>query len=208
MAKNKTIVSFILDKSGSMGSVREATISGFNEYVGTLKRDGKSHYEFTLTLFDTEVTMPVKGASIKKVPDLVASEYVPDGMTALYDAVCRTIKKVKAYKGDKVLCVIMTDGQENSSKEYTQDTMKALIKEKEKEGNWTFVFLGANQDSYANAQQFGMKTMNVSNYNATPDGIKKAMRSVASNTVAYAASAGLSTQEFFTRDDQESLEAK
>lgn len=201
--KTKTIVNFILDKSGSMGSVRDATISGFNEYLQTLKKD-KNDYQFTLTLFDTDVVEAIKGERIGDVEELTNKTYSPDGMTALYDAVCSTIKGVSSKKGDKVLTVIMTDGGENSSKEYDEKTMKALITEKEKDG-WTFVFLGANQDSYAVAQQYGFSAQNVSNFNATGAGMAKAMRSVANNTSMYAASADSNTA-FFTKRDQEDIE--
>lgn len=204
--KKKTIVNFILDKSGSMSSVQDATISGFNEYVGTLKKDAKSDYEFTLTLFDTETTMPYEGVAISKVKDLDSKSYVPNGNTALYDAVCRTIKGVKATKGQKVLTIIMTDGEENSSQEYKDTHMKELIAEKEKEGNWTFVYLGANQDSYAKAAQYGFSAMNTSNFHATTAGTGSAMRMMAANTVSFAAQASSNTSSFLSKDDQDLLE--
>ncbi len=202
----KTIVNFILDKSGSMSSVQDATISGFNEYIATLKKDKKSTYEFTLTLFDTEVATPVKSEDIKDVKDLDRKSYNPDGWTALYDAVCRTIKGVTLKKGEKAIAIIMTDGEENSSKEYTEVQMKALIQEREKEGNWTFVYLGANQDSYAKAQKYGFNQMNISNFNATTAGVGATMRAMASNTVMYSASSLSSTMDFFSKDDQDELE--
>lgn len=187
-----------------MGIVREATISGFNEYIQTLKKDKKSNYKFTLTLFDTDVNKPVENVDIKDVEDLTAATYSPDGMTALYDAVCSTIKGVKTTnKKDKVLTVIMTDGQENSSKEYNQKDMKALIEEKTKEG-WMFVYLGANQDSYAAAQQFSINMANVSNFNTTAAGVGMTMRTMATNTMAYSGDpTGSAT--FFTKADQDNL---
>lgn len=202
MIKSKTIVNFILDESGSMQSVKDSTVSGFNEYIDTLKKDKKSDYEFTLTLFNTVTRQPILKKSVKEVGKL---DFSPDGMTALYDAVCTTIKGVKEKKNQKVITVIMTDGEENSSKEYSEKDMKSLIKEREKKGNWTFVYLGANQDSYKVAQKYGISTMNVSNYNATGAGVSATMRSVASNTVCYAASASSATQDFFSKEDQDLL---
>jgi hypothetical protein len=202
MIKQKTIVNFILDESGSMQSVKDSTVSGFNEYISTLKKDKKSDYEFTLTLFNTVTRQPILKKAIGEVGKL---DFSPDGMTALYDAVCTTIKGVKEKKNQKVITVIMTDGEENSSKEYSEKDMKALIKEREGKGNWTFVYLGANQDSYKVAQKYGISTMNVSNYNATGAGVSATMRSVASNTVMYAASATSSTQDFFSKEDQDLL---
>lgn len=199
-----TIVNFILDKSGSMGMVREATISGFNEYIQTLKKDKKNKYKFTLTLFDTEVSTPVENTDIKDVEDLTAKTYSPDGMTALYDAVCSTINGVKAKKDQKVLTIIMTDGQENSSKEYTEKEMKKLVDEKTKDG-WKFVYLGANQDSYATAQKFGVATADIANFNATGTGVLRSMSMMATNTTAYAGSAD-NNATFFTAADQKELE--
>lgn len=200
------MVNFILDKSGSMESVRDATISGFNEYLGTLRKDRKSEYEFTLTLFDTLMSSPVLSQPLDKVKDLTRETYVPNGMTALYDAVCSAIRVVVEKKDQKVVFIIMTDGEENSSKEHDRAKMKELIEERTKKGNWTFVYLGANQDSYANAQKMGIKTMNTSNFNSTPVGMAAAMRSVADNTVAYAASSGGQTNAFFSRDAQDAME--
>lgn len=178
-----------------MTSVREATISGFNEYLQTLKKDAKSAYEFTLTLFDTSVYRPTVAEKIRDVENLDARQYNPSGGTALYDAVCSTIRGIN-----------MTDGEENSSKEHTEKNMKALIKEREAKGNWTFVYLGANQDSYAVAQKYGFAGMNVSNFNATGKGISNTMRAVANNTVMYSAQATSSSKNFFSAQDQDDLD--
>lgn len=210
MAKSNrkiTLVNFILDKSGSMDSVRDATISGFNEYLKTLQKDIKSEYEFTLTLFDTMVTCPVLAYPVRQVKELSRTSYKPDGMTALYDAVCSTIRNVKERKDQKVICIIMTDGEENSSKEYDQVKMKELIDERTKKGNWTFVYLGANQDSYANASKFGISHMNAANFHSTGAGVGASMRNMAMNTMAYAASAEVKTDSFFSKEDQELLDS-
>lgn len=207
----KTVVSFILDKSSSMGMVQDATISGFNEYIDTLKKDKKGDYSFTLTLFDTEITTPIEGVPLKKVEPLTRSSYRPSGCTALYDAVCRTINDLDVSKKDSSLVIIMTDGEENSSREYNEQKMKDIIKKLEKKGNWTFVFLGANQDSYAKASQFGFNRSNVSNYNATDSGTRMAFSSLARNTASFSAQsfdggAGGSTANFFSAKDQEDIE--
>lgn len=203
---SETLVNFILDKSGSMDSVVDATISGFNEYVKTLKKDGNK-YEFTLTLFDTMIEVPIKGEAISQVPDLDREKYKPSGGTALYDAVCTTIKGVKEKKGQKVINIIMTDGEENSSKEYTQVQMKALIAEREKKGNWTFVYLGANQDSYAAAAKFGIPMGNAVNFVSTSAGVNVAMRTLSANTSNFAMSAASATSAFFAGSDQSKLTA-
>lgn len=200
----KIIVNFILDKSRSMQEVRNSTISGFNEYISTLKEDKKSEYEFTLTLFDTSVETVIKAKSLKSVKKLDADSYKPNGGTALYDAVCSTILNTKV-EGQKVINVIMTDGEENSSSTYTEKDMRMLIKVLENQGNWTFVYLGANQDSYKAAQKFGFQMGNVSNFNATSLGMSATMRSVASNTMNFSAASGTATNAFFSKADQDML---
>lgn len=205
VARGETLVNFILDKSGSMESVRSATISGFNEYLNTLKKDGNK-YSFSLTLFDTIVQSLFINKDIKDIKDLDSESYNPNGGTSLYDAVCSTIRKITEKKGQKVINIIMTDGQENSSKEYTEKNMKELIKEREKSGNWTFVYLGANQDSYANAQKFGISEMNTSNFVANNAGVKRSMNVMASNTATFAMSAVASTDSFFSTINQHDLQ--
>jgi len=99
----------------------------------------------------------------------------------------------------------MTDGEENSSKEYTQEQMRTLIKEREDKGNWTFVYLGANQDSYKMAQKYGISQMNTTNFSATNKGITRAMHTMATNTSNFAMNANASTSTFFSQTDQSNI---
>ena len=194
--KKITNVAFILDKSGSMDVIKDSTISGFNEYIKTLKKDKKSSYLFTLTMFDTEISTPILEKKITDIDDLNDKTYNPSGMTALYDAVVTTVKKIENKK-DKMLVVIMTDGEENSSREYTQENLKSMVKKLEAKKNWSFVFLGANQDSWLNAQKFGFNKGNVVNFVASNQGVKNAMRNVGMSTMSFSASACNTTQDFF-----------
>ena len=190
----KTVrVHFILDKSGSMELVRNATISGFNEYISTLNNDD-AKYEITLTVFDTEVTKLYEKAKPKDIL-LSKEEYVPSGMTALYDAACSALKKIKGGRVKNVV-VIMTDGEENSSKEYTEKDFQEIVKKLDEKKNWTFVYLGANQDSWAVAQRFGFERGNVANIDYTPDAFYHATRVMAASTMAFARSDSDSTTDF------------
>lgn len=203
--KNVVSVSFILDKSGSMQSVRGATISGFNEYIGTLKKDKKADYELTLTLFDTSVTTHER-ESIEDVSELTTVTYDPNGGTALYDAAVTTIQNaVKTHKG-KSLVIIMTDGEENSSKEHTEEDLKKLIKKLEKTGEWTFVFLGANQDSYAKAAKYGISAQNATNFNASDMGTRAAFVGMAVATSNFASEVNTVTDSFFSKEQQKDIE--
>ena len=186
----KTLINFILDKSGSMSMRTDATISGFNEYLKTVKKEtkkDKTKASFSLTMFDTEIVKPYVAVDIDKVEDLNNKTYEPNGMTALYDAVCQTIKvtekKVKEIKEKvAVITVILTDGEENSSQEYTEKNLTAEIKRLQK-GNWSFVFLGANQDSWNTATGWGIKTGNIANFSMDTDkSVRSAFNSVALGT--------------------------
>lgn len=199
--KKTTVVNFILDMSGSMTNVWDATIDGFNEYVQGLKNDG-SDYRISLTIFDTVVENPYTNVPIEKVKELTRKVYHPRGATALYDAVCSTVNKVheSANSNEKHLVVIMTDGEENSSREYSSKDMKALKEKLTAEGNWTFVFLGANQDAWATAQNWGYDQMNVASYNSTTLGSRAAFSNMSASTINFARSADTNTQAFMSQD--------
>ncbi len=180
---------FILDKSGSMGHLREAAISGVNEYVNTLKADKDGTYTFTLTLFDSiSIESPFLTMDIAKVPPLTETIYRPLGNTPLYDAVCKTVKQVEhaVADGDPVLVTIMTDGLENDSREYTKQDLSDLVTRLTKKG-WTFTFMGANMDAYAVSQSFGIPAANAMQWAPSPEGTSLAMRTHASSTSRYAA---------------------
>lgn len=96
----KTLINFILDESGSMQDIKESTISGFNEYVGSLKRQKKQKYLFTLTKFDsTGIRIPYIARDIKKVPKLNSDTYQPGQNTPLYDIVTTIANMVYGYNG-------------------------------------------------------------------------------------------------------------
>lgn len=203
-----TVVNFILDKSGSMSSMRETVIDGFNEYVDNLR--DKPNILFSFTLFDSDdVEHRYVVEPVKDVDELTRDNYVPGAATPLFDAVCSTIyasrdKLDKAYKKYSSLVVVMTDGMENASQEYSMQDFVKLKKELEGKGNWTFVFMGANQDAWATAQQWGLSRGNTLSWDASASGASKAMRSLADNTVMYASAmsngggGGGSTTAFFS----------
>lgn len=200
----KVNVIFVLDKSGSMESVIDATISGFNEYIGTLQKDTDIEYVFSLTLFDTSIQYPYRNINIKEVKPLDKDSYQPNGGTALYDAVCRTLVG-GADLSQKTLVVIMTDGEENSSKTYTQDHFKDMVEMLKKTEHVSFVFLGANQNAWANAAKWGFTQQNVASYNSTDKGTKVAFFAMSANTRNFAESSGTTTSDFFSEKQQQDL---
>lgn len=181
------LVNVVLDKSGSMKANQKSTIEGYNEYLAGLRTDTDTQYNVSLTQFDAPQTTPELTISyidkpLSEITDLTAADYKPRGMTPLYDAIGETIRRVES-KGRPILCVIITDGHENSSKEFSLLGIKEQIKEKEAEG-WTFVFLGADINAYQVAQDMGMNAMNASIYDPAAEQVM--FRSAAHATQSYA----------------------
>jgi hypothetical protein len=203
-APEATLISVILDRSGSMQSVCEPTISGFNEFLRTQQRqhDGGGAL-MSLTQFDDRYEVNFVGEPIENVPELDTHSYVPRGRTALFDAIGRTIHEVEAWATahgwrDRVLVLIVTDGQENASTEYGFEAVRALIEQKEKDG-WNFAYMGANQDSFTVAGSLSIRADFTANYDATAAGTRMSFQRMARSTSAYRASGsrGSSSARFF-----------
>lgn len=180
MKAGLTEIICVIDKSGSMDSLKSDAIGAFNTFLEQQKAlPGEA--KITLTLFDTDYKIVHNGVPIASVPALTLDTYVPGGMTALLDAAGRTIDKVgerlKATpendRPEKVLMVILTDGEENSSHEYTRQQLFDKITHQKAKYNWEFIFLAANQDAIQAGQSIGV-SHNFA-YAATSKGIHHAM---------------------------------
>ena len=174
MAKNSIEIVGILDRSGSMQNLEEATIDGYNDFIKKQKAEGPGRV--TLAIFDDQYDLVYEQLSLKKVPKLKNDVYYARGMTALRDAVGRTITAVhERYKNgkrpDKTLVFIVTDGYENASTEYTQEQIKKMIKKRTKDG-WEFFFMGANVDSFAVGRDHGIAKSHIANYTHSKIGTK------------------------------------
>ena len=146
-------ISFILDETGSMMSIKDKTISDFKEYLQQIK---SFKGVFTLTKFNSNKVEVVYTKSIKEVPELTAETYNPVDSTPLYDAIGKTVKELERDENkQELLVVILTDGEENASKEYDKKAITALMKEKESKG-WTFVYLGVGQAAWVEGHKLGM----------------------------------------------------
>jgi hypothetical protein len=193
---SKTLVTFLLDRTGSMEAIRDDTIVAFNTYLDALKQDGESLY-FTLIQFDSMgVDKLSVNEPVKNVPPLTRETFVPRAATPLFDAAYKTIKAVeKAVSGNpsnKVVICIQTDGQENSSTEYSWDALNALIKEKFEAG-WQFNFMGAGIDAYQQASRMGIAVDQTVAYSKDTVATRAAFSATAQNTARYALGAAKST---------------
>lgn len=163
-----TDITLVVDRSGSMERVREDAEGGVNAFI---QQQANEPGEALLTLvqFDTDYAFIHKGAPIGDVPKY---ELQPRGMTALLDAVGRAINETnerlaKLDEADRpglVVFVVMTDGFENSSYEFTKDQIKQMIERQQNEYKWQFTFLGANQDAFSEAGAMGIDAAGVANY--------------------------------------------
>ena len=175
-------IAIILDRSGSMASVKEGTIAGFNEFVESQK---KLPGEATISLFqfDDVYETVYDGIDIKNTILLTEATYQPRNITALLDAIGKTIinlgQKLNTIpekdRPEKVIVVIQTDGYENASKEFSSLEINEMITHQREKYNWQFVFLGANQDAIMTASHLGIAANKSMTYAHSSDGNIHAM---------------------------------
>jgi uncharacterized protein YegL len=162
-------VVFVLDKSGSMAGSEEHTISSFNEYLEKEKTN-KFNTNITTVLFNDHYSYLHKRKAVSKVNNLTDKEYSVEGCTALYDSLGNAITFMEQEKTDQVLFIIITDGYENASSEYSKDKIRKMIK---KHTDWEFIYIGADIDSYAAGGDIGIRRTNIANYRKDKKGISK-----------------------------------
>lgn len=159
MAKKIKHCVFILDQTGSMSSLKGDTIGGFNEFLKKQKRITKFDVRFTLVLFDSvEVEKRYAGVPVAKVKPLDEKNYKPRGLTPLFDAIGVGIAENDSKKD--VFFIILTDGFENYSSEYTREQIRSLIEKKTKAG-WGFQYLGVGLDKFSDAFVNSGRTMGI-----------------------------------------------
>lgn len=189
--KDYTHLIIILDRSGSMSNVRVDMQGGFDAFV---KDQQELEGEATLTLaqFDTDYDIVHDNIAIANVPNL---NLVPRGGTALLDALGRTMNTERERilemdaddKPEKIICVVITDGYENSSHEYNRKQIFDMIDdlENEEDPQWDFVFLGANQDAIAEGGSMGVRATKSITYDASSEGTSMAFKSLSKNMSSY-----------------------
>lgn len=164
MKKDYTHIAIVLDRSGSMSSVKEATINGFNEFI-VGQRQVKGEATVTLAQFDDVYEVVYDFVDLKTVPFLNERTYCPRNFTALLDAMGRTINETgkrlaampESQRPERVIMLIQTDGMENSSKEFDSGKILEMVTHQRDKYNWQFIFLGANQDAILTAQSYGIQ---------------------------------------------------
>lgn len=186
---NFTHIAVVLDRSGSMACVQNDMEGGFNTYVEQ-QREVDGRCTMSLYQFDDEYEVVFEDREINDVPTL---QLVPRGCTALFDAVGRTINSVgeklaaleEEQRPGRVILVIITDGQENASHEFTRNSIKEMIEHQESVYSWEIVFLGSNFDAYAEGMTMGFAGTKSFTYASNHEGIVRAFDSLSANTSAY-----------------------
>jgi len=189
MNPNLTEIAFILDRSGSMSSMVEPAISGFNRLL-VEQQQTPGEARFTLVLFDDQYEVPHASVPIGGVPQLDVRTFVPRGSTALLDAVARTIDELglrlaampEAERPGRVIVAILTDGLENASRVHTWQDVSRRIQHQKDCYQWEFLFLGANQDAIATAGRMSIAAthsasfeMNEDSYHGTKGAVSRKM---------------------------------
>ena len=163
-AKKKTLVCVILDESGSMATKKADVIGGFNQFLRDQKALTVDEMRLSLTKFNTLCSTVYSAMPVADVPELTEASYVPGGNTALFDAVAETVRLADKDKleDERVLVLVMTDGQENSSRETSRDQVQAIIAERTARGTWTFAYIGENPERWA--RETGASVRNTAQY--------------------------------------------
>lgn len=178
MRNDLTELVFILDRSGSMSGLEGDTIGGFNSLLEKQKGEPGAAV-VTTVLFDNHYELLHDRIDLAGVAPITDREYYVRGSTALLDAIGRTLVKteraqantLEAMRAGKTLVVIITDGMENASREYTAEKVRAMI-ERQKERGWEFLFLGANIDAVDVASRYGVDPDKAARYSATSAGTR------------------------------------
>jgi hypothetical protein len=171
-------VTLVIDKSGSMQPLTKDTIGGVNNLLAEQRRQ-EGEARLTMIQFDSRVKFVHTGVNVKNIPDLNEDTYRPSGNTALVDAMAHGIistgNRLRDMRPEdrpaKVIFVVITDGQENSSNEFNKGQLRQMVREQSNVYNWEFVYLGANVDAFSEAGNLGISYVNAANYGANAKGI-------------------------------------
>lgn len=215
MDQDYTHITIVIDRSGSMSHLQKDTIGGFNQFLADQKKvPGKA--TMTLVQFDDQYQTDFNGIPIADVPALTPETYVPRGGTALLDALHKAIAETKEFinampedkRPGRVITVVITDGEENQSREVKKADLKKEVEECET-ALWRFVFMGANLDSFGEAGSLGMRYAGSTlDYTPTADGVGSAYTALCSGVslvrcMSYSASVDRNTAFFVDGTGQE-----
>jgi Mg-chelatase subunit ChlD len=188
-----TEIAFILDQSGSMESIKKGTLEGVNSFLLQQQQENAQHpVRFNLTLFSTDFEVRHSSVPVLKVPALTLETYRPGGGTALLDAIGTTVVALgkrlaaapEAERPGQVVVAVMTDGEENSSRQFTWKQISDMIRHQTEVYKWQFLFLGANQDAIATASKINIAQENSATFFHSHKSSRSAARAISAK-MAY-----------------------
>ncbi len=193
-----TLIAVILDESGSMGSSWDDVVGGFNHFLED-QRALPDSCRMSLTKFSTVCSLLFPPSPLPMVPPLDRHNYIPGGNTALFDAIAETVRVAEKHKraDERVLCLIITDGHENASRETTRQQVTNLIKALEARGDWTFVYLGVTPDQFVQEMNLGgtrIATNTAAYDTAAP---RRSWETISSQTAIYRTNPFQSATDFY-----------
>lgn len=174
---NKTDITCILDASGSMNRIKKSAIEGFNSFLEEQQQEEADECSLGVVMFNSTAGELYPSTDVNALEPLTEALYPCSGGTALYDAVGGAIDSLgaryaameEAERPGRVMVVIITDGAENSSQEYTQQQVSEMIEHQQDKYNWKFVFLAANIDAHETADSLNINFS--ANYEASSAGV-------------------------------------
>ena len=213
MKKDYTHISIILDRTGSMETIRDDTIGGFNTFLNDQKKQ-PGIATMTLVQFDTVDPYEIihKFKPIQEVPELTHETYIPRASTPLLDAMGRGINDIEKSLAElseeerpsKVVVVVITDGMENASREFRRDQIVKMIKKKTKKDDWQFVFLSADLDAFMDAGRMGVMDQKRMMFAKDKMGSQRAWSGLSASMSSYRSSAPREDFKFDPDDQQQS----
>jgi Mg-chelatase subunit ChlD len=182
-AQEVTEIVCVIDRSGSMQSIKTDAIGGFNNFLADQQKL-PDPATMTLILFDTEYLILNSGTPIKEVQPLNDTTFVPRGSTALLDATGRAINEVNQRNPKKALIMILTDGHENASREFQKQQIKQMIADCEKKG-WAVIYLSADANAFDDGASIGIGANNIASFQQTARGANVSSMAASYATVSY-----------------------
>jgi uncharacterized protein YegL len=164
MKENYLKIIFVIDESGSMQGTESDVTGGFNNFIEQQKTEHQGKITVSLYKFNSTWSRILNDLPIEEIRPLTNGDYTPGGLTALYDTIGNAITDIenqakyskREHMASMVMMVIITDGQENASKEYDARKVKQMIQEREQSENWQFIYMGADLDNFADADILGL----------------------------------------------------
>jgi hypothetical protein len=184
-----TDIIVLLDKSASMDQIYDAVVKGFNQFLKEQKQGNVDPCAISLYQFSDQFETTYEEIPIEDAPLIGPHNFAPTGYTALYDAIGRTLRRSEGrleqlpMQPGKVLFLVITDGDENYSKEFTLPVIQKMVEEFKK--RWQFVYLGANQNSFEVAGKIGFDKDAIMNYQAVHGSVMGAYQSLSDSVSRY-----------------------